>query len=102
VATPNHNKFSETLFEVLDKILREKPNVSLIAAESYIMFCHNRTLEWIDSKTVKEREELLSSARKDVKRMRKKFVERTKEIDEERKVRLNATRQKSEHCKTNE
>lgn len=96
VATPNHNKFSETVFGVLDRILREKPNISLIAAESYILFCHNKTLRWLESKTDKEKRELLSNARNNVKKMRKKFVERKNEIEEQRRARLNAARQKSE------
>ena len=96
MATPTHNKFSETVFGVLDRILREKPNVTLIAAESYILFCHNRTLTWIESKSKEEKEDLLTKARKDVKKMRKKFAERKKDIEEERKARLNAARQKSE------
>ena len=96
LATPNHNKFSETVFGVLDRILREKPNISIIAAESYILFCHNKTLKWLESKSEKDKEELLSHARKNVKKMRKKFEERQKMIEEQRKAKLNAARQKSE------
>ena len=43
---PKHNKFSETIFGVLDQLLRAKPNVSTLAAEAYIMFSHNNTLAY--------------------------------------------------------
>ncbi|WAR06273.1 hypothetical protein MAR_021642 [Mya arenaria] len=90
VATPNNNKFSETVFGVLDRILREQPNVSMIAAESYLVFCHKKTLKWIESKTEKQKEELLSAAHKDVKKMRKNFLKRKNQIEKERKAILNA------------
>lgn len=43
--TPKHNKFSETVFGQLDRILREKPNISILTGEAIIAFCHNKTLE---------------------------------------------------------
>ncbi|WAR13431.1 hypothetical protein MAR_027611 [Mya arenaria] len=94
IATPNHNKFSETVFGVLDRILREKPNISLIAAESYLLFCHNKTMKWLGEKSESEKEKLLSDAKKDVKSMRQKFVNRKIAIENARQERLNAADRK--------
>jgi hypothetical protein len=52
-AVPKHNKFSETISGHLDRIVREKPNVCMIANEAYIMFIHNRTLDWLQGKREK-------------------------------------------------
>ena len=41
---PKHNKFSESVFGHLDPLIREKPNITTIATEAYIMFSHNSTL----------------------------------------------------------
>jgi hypothetical protein len=38
-----HNKFSESVFGYLDNLLRKKPNISVLASESYIMFTANKT-----------------------------------------------------------
>ena len=58
-SVPKHNKFSETIFEHLDRILREKPNVSMIANEAYAMFIHNKTLQWLQDKCGQEKSSLL-------------------------------------------
>ena len=79
-ATPKHNKFSETVFGQLDRILREKPNITILTGEAIIAFCHNKTMDWIMSTTVKEREELCTSARKNTNELRRKFKERANEI----------------------
>ena len=57
---PKHNKFSETIFGHIDRILREKPNVSSIAVESYVMFVHNKTNDWLSQKNEKERIMIMS------------------------------------------
>ena len=44
------NTFSETIIGHLDRILREKPNSTLIANKTYVMFIYNETLEWIRGK----------------------------------------------------
>lgn len=52
-AVPKHKCFSETIFGHLDRIVREKPNVSMIANEAYIIE------HWIGYKgKVKKREVL--------------------------------------------
>lgn len=96
---PKHNKFSESIFGHLDRILREKPSISTIAAEAYIMFSHNRTLEWLQKKNAKEKEQLLSAARKEVKVVKSKFKDRVQAIKESQKEALLAKIKKSEELK---
>ena len=95
-SVPKHNKFSETIFGHLDRTLREKPNVSMIANEAYIMFTHNKTLEWLQRKDDNEKAELLVDARKNVKKTRIKFKEREKEIHRQRKLLIEEKLRKEE------
>jgi hypothetical protein len=48
-ATPKHNKFSKTVFGQFDRLLREKPKISLITSDAMLSFCNNRTMEWLQS-----------------------------------------------------
>ncbi|KAJ8321395.1 hypothetical protein KUTeg_001051 [Tegillarca granosa] len=77
-SVPKHNKFSETIFGHVDRILREKPNITVIAQEAYIMFCHNKTLDWLNGKCEKERQSLLASARRDVKKSKENVCRKEK------------------------
>ena len=47
---PSNNKFSETIFGHLDRLLKEKSNISLIASEAFIMFVHNK-IDWHSEKS---------------------------------------------------
>ena len=47
---PLHNKQCETAFARADFLLHGKPNISMIAMESYIMFSFNKTAQWLDGK----------------------------------------------------
>lgn len=93
VSVPKHNKFSETIFGHLDRMLREKPNISLIASEAYIMFSHNRKLR---NKSDEEKLVLLNDARKNAKVARAKFKERMQEIERRRKLILEEKMKKAE------
>jgi hypothetical protein len=84
-AVPMHNKYSESLFGHVDRLLREKPNISFISQEAYIMFCHNRTSDWLLEMDEKKKQEILNECRKEMKSLRIKFKERRKEIEERRK-----------------
>ncbi|CAC5425996.1 unnamed protein product [Mytilus coruscus] len=85
-SAPKHNKFSETIFGHLDRILKEKPNISLIASEAYIMFVHNKTDYWLNGENEQENSLLLSKARKDVKSTRQKFKEMCRRANFEEKM----------------
>ena len=85
-AVPKHNKFSETIFGHLDGIVRDKPNISMIANEAYIMFIHNKTLDWLLGKNVKDKTSLLINVRQNVQKSRKLLKERALEIERQRKL----------------
>ena len=96
---PKHNKFSESIFGHLDRLLREKPNITTIASEAYIMFSHNHTLEWLKSKSKAEKSIILFEARKGVKPARAAFKKRQQEIQEERIKSIKEKMKKAEEIK---
>ena len=49
-SVPVHNKMCETVFARADFLLHNKPNISTIAMESYVMFSFNKTSEWLKGK----------------------------------------------------
>ncbi|WAQ95042.1 SPIN3-like protein [Mya arenaria] len=100
-SAPKHNKFSETIFGHMDRLLREKPNTSIIASEANLMFVHNKTNEWLRDKTEKEKEVILNKARKDVKHLRRAFKQRNAQIETERKRILAEKREKAEQAEQN-
>ena len=63
---PSHNKYSESIFGHVDHLMREKPCITTIASESYIMFTHNHTLEWLKQKDSSERAQLLHHAKAEI------------------------------------
>ena len=80
IGVPKHNKYSESIFGHLDRIMKEKPNISAIASEAYIMFSHNKTMEWLDAKTANEKVHIFQNARRSLKDVRKSFQARKLEI----------------------
>jgi len=95
---PKHNKFSESIFGHMDRLLREKPNTSQIAFEANIMFVHNNTLSWLEKKSEKDRELLVSQARGDVKKLRQTFKARHEQLEIERRQMLNEKREKMQQA----
>ena len=47
-SVPTTNFSPERDFAVLDRVLREKPNATLIMLEAFILFSHNKTSKWLD------------------------------------------------------
>ena len=82
---PKHNKFSETIFGYLDGLMMRKPNIGLLAAEAYVMFCKNKTAAWLAHKPTAEVRVLLSSASKEFKLVLANFKERHAQIIEQRR-----------------
>lgn len=78
--TPKNNKFSKTIFGHLDRLLKEKQNISFIACEAFIMFVHIKTIDWYSENLIKK-DMLLRKARSDVDSARKKFKVRLLEIE---------------------
>lgn len=77
-----HNKYSESIFAYLDCLLRFKPHLKTLSAEAYIMFAHNKTKKWLDTKNPNEMAQELhvSEAYKDVDKTRQKYKERKQEM----------------------
>ena len=61
-SVPTTNVISERDFAKLDRFLREKPNATTLSLEAMIMFANNKTASWLNTKTLKEREELMKKA----------------------------------------
>ena len=85
---PKHNKFAESIFGHLDRLMREKPSITTVASEACIMFAHNKTMQWLQTKTQAERAHLFAESRKAVKTIRDSFRERHKKIQEARRILL--------------
>ena len=67
------NTISERDFAQLDRLLREKPNASMIALEAHILFSNNKTSEWLRTKSSEERSVLFEKARKNAPYHRQKY-----------------------------
>lgn len=93
---PKHNKFSESIFGHMDRLLREKPNTTQIAYEANIMFVHNKTLSWLKEKNPNEQERIIREARSDVNALRKAFKIRRQQLETERQQILNEKLQKAQ------
>ena len=71
---------SERDFAMLDHLMSEKPNATHIALESLVLFSHNQTSKWPDSKSHDEREKLLKSAQALSPQQKSLFLKRREEI----------------------
>jgi hypothetical protein len=71
-----HNKYSESIFAYLDRLLRFKQHLKTLSAEAYIMFAHKKTSKWLEAKYPNEMAQELSEAYKNVEKTRekKKFI----------------------------
>lgn len=83
-SVPTTNVAPERDFAVLDRLVREKPNASVVALESMILYSHNKTSLWLEKQTVDNRKKLIEVARKFAPSVRKKFNERRHVIEERR------------------
>ena len=81
-------------FAVLDRLLHQKPNATSVALEAMILFSHNKTASWLDKQSSKNKEELLQVARTLAPTIKKKYVERKKEI--EKRCEENLTKRQEE------
>jgi hypothetical protein len=82
---PKSNKYAESIFGLLDYLIKQKPNISTLASEAYIMFSQNKTMAWVNSKDDLEQKNLLSDARKQARIMKSNFKSRKDEIENERR-----------------
>ncbi|XP_053392120.1 uncharacterized protein LOC128554835 [Mercenaria mercenaria] len=101
LGVPKHNKFSETIFGHMDRLLREKPNISQLASEANMMFIHNKTIEWLKQKSSLEKEAIVIAARRDVQSLRLKYKQRRDQVEIERKRLLAEKREQAERSEAN-
>ena len=94
--TPKHNKFSESVFGYIDGLMKNKPNVSILSCEAYVMFSMNKTSEWLNGKSEQDVEKILSEARREASSTRKEFQERHKNILEFRRQETLRKQEKAE------
>ena len=99
-SVPTTNVAPERDFAVLDRLIREKPNASVIALESMILYSHNRTTSWLEKQSCVERKKLFEAARILAPAMRAKFNERRQQI-EQRRERALLKKQQDISCKQN-
>ena len=70
------NVISERDFAKLDRFVREKPNATSLAIESFIMLGNNKTVQWLCTKPEEERGAILQAARTLVPKHKKMAKER--------------------------
>ncbi len=87
-SVPTTNVAPERDFAVLDRLIREKPNASLVALESMILYSHNKSSSWLEQQTCEEREKLLQAARTLAPTVRAKFKARRQQIEARREEAL--------------
>lgn len=83
-----HNKIPERVFGILDFFLHYRPNYTTITNEVFLMFVFNKTLQWLESLLDNERESVIKDSIKDGRKIREKYIERLREIENNRKVKL--------------
>jgi E1A/CREB-binding protein len=83
-STMTHNKLPEFVFGQLDQLLRYRPNSTLLANESYLLYSHNKTGKWLDSLSEVERNLMIDKSRKEGVEIRKNFKLRLLEIERKR------------------
>ena len=80
VSVRKTNTISERDFAQLDRLIREKPNSTMLSLEAHILFSNNKTSEWLHSKSKEELKQLMESARKVCPEHKRKFKERLADI----------------------
>ena len=83
-SVPTTNIAPERDFAVLDRLVREKPNASVVALESMILYSHNKTSLWLDKQSPVDRKKLFDAARKLAPEVRKRLNERRKVMEDRR------------------
>ena len=83
-SVPTTNLTPERDFAVLDRLMCQKPNATYIALESLILFSHNKTSEWLKSKSHSERKRLMQAARTLTAVHKANFCKRREQIEMQR------------------
>ena len=96
-----HNKFIERVFAYTDHLLKFKPNITHVAQESYIMFCLNKTADWLEMKDENERNIIIQNAMRDAPKLHVTYMERKREIKQQREENLKKKRDEEERRRLN-
>ena len=83
-SVPNSNTVSERDFAKLDRLLREKPNATTIALEGLVLFSNNKTAQWLNEKSLEDREALFKKARKIAPEFKDLYKQRRRKLLEDR------------------
>ena len=83
-SVPKTNTVSERDFAQLDRLLREKPNASILSLEAMILFSNNKTAKWLNEKSEAERSKLLQKARACGPELKNQYQAHKKQLVEER------------------
>ena len=78
------NTISERDFGKLDRLIREKPNASILALEAHILFTNNKTTKWLATKSSDERRIMFEDTRKNAPQHRQRYHEHLSNIEKER------------------
>jgi hypothetical protein len=84
-SVPKSNKYAECVFGLLDHLITQKPNISTLASEAYIMYSQNKTSQWLKEQTPEERRRLVDQARRSTRHMRRLFEDRKNAISERKR-----------------
>ena len=87
-SVPTTNVTPERDFAVLDRLMTQKPNATYIALESLLLYSHNKTATWLESKTIEEKKRLMHAARTLTSVHRANFRKRREDIEVKRKEAL--------------
>lgn len=79
--------------------MRYRPNANILTNESFIIYSHNRTRDWLEKLGKDEREQLLTESRKEGRDIRQQFKNRIKEIKLKRQEQLALKRAELERLK---
>ena len=93
VSVKPHNKDPESIFGMLDFLMRYHPVASTLANEALLLYSYNKSSAWLQSKSESEKNRLVSQARNKGKQLRQRFLARKDELC---KKRLAAQREKED------
>ena len=79
-----HNKTPEFVFGQLDHLISYRPNASILANETFIMFSYNKTGKWLQVHPDEERVRFLEQSRKEGREIRENFKKMLKEVASQR------------------
>ena len=89
-SVPKSNKYAECVFGLLDHLITQKPNISTLASEAYLMYSQNRTSQWLNSKNQEDLNTLVRNARKSTEKSQQLFFKRKEEIESRKRNQIAA------------